>query len=146
MDQIEKFVKKSGLEIPTYNVSLYDSPDGSDEILNRILSGEKRANTGLHNLFAAQMNLLPRVGDYTVLLDSKMQPRCITRTTKVEIVPFADITAEYTAVEGDGDKSLAFWRESHRKSFADACNEVSMVFDESMRCVCEYFEVVYMQN
>lgn len=146
MDQIEEFVKKSGLKIPTYNVSFYDSPDGADEILTRILSGEKCANTGLHNLFAAQMNLMPRVGDYTVLLDSKMQPRCITRTTRVEIVPFEDITAEYAAVEGDGNKSLAYWRESHRRSFTDACNEIGITFDEDMRCVCEYFEVIYSEK
>ena len=94
MDQIEKFVKDSGLTIPAYNVCFYDS-NGTDEILNNILCGKKHANTGLFNLFEAQMQLLPRMGDYTVVLDSDMQPRCITRTTKVEVVPFEDVTAEH---------------------------------------------------
>ena len=92
MNQIEKFVKDSGLTIPAYNVCFYDS-NGTDEILDNILCGKKRANTGLFNLFEAQMQLLPRTGDYTVILDSDMQPRCITRTTKVEVVPFEDMTA-----------------------------------------------------
>ena len=92
MDQIEKFVKDSGLRIPAYNVCFYDS-NGTDEILDNILCGKKRANTGLFSLFEAQMQLLPRTGDYTVVLDSDMQPRCITRTTKVEVVPFEDVTA-----------------------------------------------------
>ena len=74
MDQIEKFVKDSGLRIPAYNVCFYDS-NGTDEILDNILCGKKRANTGLFNLFEAQMQLLPRTGDYTVVLDSDMQPR-----------------------------------------------------------------------
>ena len=86
MDQIEKFVKDSGLRIPAYNVCFYDS-NGTDEILDNILCGKKRANTGLFNLFEAQMQLLPRTGDYTVVLDSDMQPRCITRTTKVDVGP-----------------------------------------------------------
>ena len=67
----------------------------TDEILDNILCGKKRANTGLFSLFEAQMQLLPRMGDYTVVLDSDMQPRCITRTTKVEVVPFEDVTTEH---------------------------------------------------
>ena len=94
MGQIEKFVKDSGVSIPAYNVCFYDS-NGTDEILGNILCSKKRANTGLFNLFEAQMQLLPRTGDYTVVLDSDMQPRCITRTTKVEVVPFEDVTAEH---------------------------------------------------
>ena len=99
MDQIEKFVKDSGLTISAYNVCFYDS-NGTDEILDNILCGKKRANTGLFSLFEAQMQLLPRTGDYTVVLDSDMQPRCITRTTKVEVVPFEDVTADCAAAEG----------------------------------------------
>lgn len=77
MDQIEKFVKDSGPTISAYNGCFYDS-NGTDEILDNILCGKKRANTGLFSLFEAQMQLLPRTGDYTVVLDSDMQPRCIT--------------------------------------------------------------------
>ena len=62
MDQIEKFVKDSGLKIPAYNVCFYDS-NGTDEILDNILCGKKRANTGLFNLFETQMQLLPRTGN-----------------------------------------------------------------------------------
>ena len=140
MDQIEKFVKDSGLKIPAYNVCFYDS-NGTDEILDSILCGKKRANTGLFSLFEAQMQLLPRTGDYTVVLDSDMQPRCITRTTKVEIVPFEDVTADCAAAEGDG--TLAAWKKAHRKAFAAACEEIGIDFDERMKCVCEYFDVVY---
>ena len=140
MDQIEKFVKDTGLTISVYNVCFYDS-NGTDEILDNILCGKKRANTGLFSLFEAQMQLLPRTGDYTVVLDSDMQPRCITRTVKVEIIPFAEVTQDCALAEGDG--TLAQWREVHRKAFETACAEIGTTFDESMKCVCEYFEVVY---
>ena len=135
MDQIEKFVKDSGVSIPAYNVCFYDS-NGTDEILDNILFGKKRANTGLFSLFEAQMQLLP----HTVVLDSDMQPRCITRTTKVDVVPFEDVTAD-CAAEGDG--TLAAWKKAHRKTFAAACEEIGIDFDERMKCVCEYFDVVY---
>ena len=94
------------------NVCFYDS-NGTDEILDNILCGKKSANTGLLSLFEAQMQLLPRTGDYTVVLDSDMQPRCITRTTKVEVVPFEDVTADCAAAEGNG--TLAVWKKAHRK-------------------------------
>ena len=90
-------------------------------------------------LFRSQ--LLPRTGDYTVVLDSDMQPRCITRTTKVDVVPFEDVTADCAAAEGDG--TLAAWKKAHHKAFAAACEEIGRSFDESMKCVCEYFDVVY---
>ena len=78
------------------------------------------------------MQLLPRTGDYTVVLDSDMQPRCITRTTKVEVVPFEDVTADCAVAEGDG--TLAAWKKAHRKAFAAACEEIGIDFDESMNC------------
>ena len=89
------------------------------------------------------MQLLPRTGDYTVVLDSDMQPRCITRTTKVDVVPFEDVTADCAAAEGDG--TLAAWKKAHRKAFAAACEEIGQgtVCTKSMKCVCEYFDVVY---
>lgn len=140
MDQIEQFIRDSGLDIPAYSVCFYDS-NGTDEILDSIVSGKKHATTGLYSLFQAQMQLLPKVGDHTVVLDSQMQPRCITRTVKVEIIPFAEVTQDCALAEGDG--TLAQWREVHRKAFEAACAEIGTTFDESMKCVCEYFEVVY---
>ena len=140
MDQIEQFIRDSGLDIPAYSVCFYDS-NGTDEILDSIISGKKHANTGLYSLFQAQMQLLPKIGDHTVVLDSQMQPRCITRTTKVDVVPFEDVTADCAAAEGDG--TLAAWKKAHRKAFAAACEEIGRNFDESMKCVCEYFDVVY---
>lgn len=70
-----------------------------------------------------------------------LQPRCITHTTKVDVVPFEDVTAGCVAAEGDG--TLAAWKKAHRKAFAAACEEIGIDFDESMKCVCEYFDVVY---
>ena len=73
--------------------------------------------------------------EFSELVDS------ITRTTKVDVVPFEDVTADCAAAEGDG--TLAAWKKAHRKAFAAACEEIGMDFDESMKCVCEYFDVVY---
>ena len=51
------------------------------------------------------------------------------------------MTADRAAAEGDG--TLAAWKKAHRKAFAAACEEIGRNFDESMKCICEYFDVVY---
>lgn len=48
---------------------------------------------------------------------------------------------EWDAAKGDG--TLASWKKARRKTFAAACEEIGRNFDESMKCVCEYFDVVY---
>lgn len=55
--------------------------------------------------------------------------------------PFEDVTADCAAAEVDG--TLAAWKKAHRKAFAAACEKIGRNFDESMKCVCEYFDVVY---
>ena len=77
-------------------------------------------------------------------MDSRGLPHCITRITKIEITKFRDISEEYAFIEGEGDKSLAYWRDAHREVFTRECREdFQMDFSEDMECVCEYFEVVY---
>lgn len=75
----------------------------------------KRATTGLLKLYELENEPLPREGDYSVILDSREQPRCITRISRVTQVKFSDITEEYARCEGEGDKSLAYWKEAHRQ-------------------------------
>ena len=51
------------------------------------------------------------------------------------------MTADCAAAERGG--TLAAWKKAHRKAFTAACEEIGRNFDESMKCVCEYFDVVY---
>ena len=144
---IEHFVRQSGLDIPEYEAYSYGYPEIADEILDALLRGDKRATTGLHCLYELEQEPLPQVGDYSVILDSKGLPHCITRITKVEITRFRDISPEYAFIEGEGDKSLTYWKDAHRTVFSRECREdAGIAFHEDMECVCEYFEVVYQKS
>ena len=144
---IEHFVRQSGLDIPEYEAYSYGYPEIADEILDALLRGDKRATTGLHCLYELEQEPLPQVGDYSVILDSKGLPHCITRITKVEITRFRDISSEYAFIEGEGDKSLTYWKDAHRTVFSRECREdAGIAFHEDMECVCEYFEVVYQKS
>ena len=56
------------------------------------------------------------------------------------------MSEEYAFIEGEGDKSLSYWKEAHTQVFTRECREdFGMDFSEDMDCVCEYFEVVYQK-
>ena len=145
-DTIARFVRESGLDIPEYDAYCYGYPEMADEILAALLRGDKRATTGLHCLYEIENEPLPRAGQYSVILDSRGNPHCITRITKIAITPFRDISEEYAFIEGEGDKSLTWWKNAHREVFSRECREdAGIEFHEDMECVCEYFEVVYQK-
>ena len=143
-DAIDRFVRESGLDIPEYDAYYYGYPEAADEILAALLRGDKRATTGLRCLYELEQEPLPKVGQYSVILDSNGLPHCITRIINIEITKFRDISEEYAFIEGEGDKSLKYWKDAHREVFTRECREdAGIEFNEDMECVCEYFEVVY---
>ncbi|HEY6510735.1 MAG TPA: ASCH domain-containing protein, partial [Burkholderiaceae bacterium] len=53
------------------------------------------------------------------------------------------VTAEFAATEGEGDGSLAFWRQAHAEYFARECAGIGRTPNGDMPVVCERFAVVY---
>jgi uncharacterized protein YhfF len=60
---------------------------------------------------------LPYPGGLSIVLDSTGQPRGIIETTKVEMIPFAEATAEFAFSEGEDELSLESWRYNHELFF-----------------------------
>ena len=146
-NQIRECVNKYDPSITRYEAYYYGYPEIADELCRLVMEGEKRATTGLLKLYELENGPLPREGDYSVILDSREQPRCITRISRVTQVKFSDITEEYARCEGEGDKSLAYWKEAHRQVFERECREdCGIGFTEDMICVCEEFDVVYKEE
>jgi len=59
------------------------------------------------------------------------------------VLPFDEITDTFAFKEGEGDKSLAYWRAVHKDFFSRCLKEAGLAFNEKMKVVCEEFEVVY---
>lgn len=51
--------------------------------------------------------------------------------------------ADPTAGEGEGDRSLACWRQVHEDFFRAELAEAGLEFSPEMPVACEEFEVVY---
>ena len=134
-----------GVSVPAGRVRVDGYGDSallSQELLELIRTGRKRAGTSL--LWAAEVEdqALPEVGDIEIVLDHLNRPSIITRIVQVEVAPFCDVTAEYAAVEGEGDGSLEYWRRAHWSFFGRECIRISREPSEIMPVVCSIFEVL----
>lgn len=119
-----------------------DSPELSEALLTLIRSGRKRAGTGLLWAMAVDGDPLPAVGDIEIVVDHLNAPALITRITRVAVVPYSEVTPEYAAIEGEGDGSLAYWRDAHWAFFSRECARIGRAPSESMPVVCSVFEVL----
>ena len=86
---------------------------------------------------------MPRPGDLSILLDADGHPRALIRTTRVDIVPFRDVTEEFAALEGEDDRSLVSWRREHERYFRRVLDGTGVEFDEDLTVALERFEVLY---
>lgn len=119
-----------------------DSPELSAALIELIRSGAKRAGTGL--LWAMQHDgeALPRAGDIEIVVDHGFEPVLVTRITRVEVIAFESVSADYAAIEGEGDRSLDDWRRGHWGFFSRECARIGREPTRDMPVVCSVFEVI----
>lgn len=134
------YCDKSGVQ-GTYEAWAFGGvPDALAEL---VLNGVKTATASAYPLYALEREPLPKEGEYSVILNAKNEAVCVTRTTKVSVVPFREVSAAHAFREGEKDRSLDSWRTIHRDFFSREMNAAGLTFDEEMPVVCEEFLRVY---
>ena len=78
-----------------------------------------------------------------MILDSSDNAVCIIKTTKVYVAAFDEVSEHHAYEEGEGDRSLDYWRQVHEEFFRKELKTIRKDFDTKMKVVCEEFEVVY---
>jgi len=109
-----------------------DGPDLADELLELVLKGVKTATCSTED----EPNL-STPGERWIVLDGHGDPRCVIETTEVTFRRFGDVDAAFARDEGEGDRSLAYWRSAHRRYFGRLGK-----FSEDMMLMCERFRLV----
>ncbi len=137
----EEFWKKSGLT-GTYEAWAFG--DAPDKLADLVRKGVKTATCSSYDLYLRENEPLPKAGDYSVILNSNREAVCIVKTIKVYVTAFDQVTAEHAYKEGEGDKSLEYWREVHVDFLTRELASIGLVFHEKVRVVCEEFELVYV--
>ena len=118
------------------------TPAHADSLLALVLDGIKTGTASSLWDYEALGDPLPQTGDYSIILDAESRPRAVIETTAVTTVPFDEVTEEHAYSEGEGDQSLAAWREIHERYWR-LHSENPRGFAPDMPVVCERFRLVY---
>lgn len=135
------FSERNGIKNKEYEAWAFG--DDSDKLADLTVKGIKTATCSAYCWYENGEEELPKVGEYSVILNSKDDAVCVIKTNKVYIERFKNISSEHAYKEGEGDRSLEYWRQVHRDFFAKELIEIRKNFSEDMELVCEEFEVVF---
>lgn len=114
-----------------------------NSLLECVLAGPKRATAGALWAYEAEGETVPVAGDFSVLLDGHGVARCVIRTVSCEVTPFDQVDASFAYDEGEGDRTLVYWRDVHWTHFTRELEALGLTASPDMPVVCERFEVVY---
>jgi uncharacterized protein YhfF len=93
--------------------------------------------------YAHERKAPPRPGSLSVMTDWGGRPLGIIETRCLTAVPFNQVTAEFAAIEGEGDRTLRSWREGHWRYFERECRRIGRVPSPDMPVYCEEFDLVF---
>ena len=107
----------------------------NDLLVDLVLKGEKTATTSLLKGYNGN---IPKVGDKSIITYSNNKDACLIENINVIVTEFKNITKELAYLEGEGDKSLEYYKKVHTKSF----KERDKNFNEDTMVVFEIFKVI----
>jgi uncharacterized protein YhfF len=109
-----------------------DGPELADELLDLVMKGIKTATCSTEDEPNTSMP-----GERWIVLDGRGEPRCVIESTEVSYRRYIDVDAAFAYEEGEGDRSVTYWRAAHRRYFGRKGK-----FSEDMMLMCERFRLV----
>ena len=109
-----------------------DGRELADELLDLVLKGVKTATCSTED----EPNT-STPGERWIVLDGRGTPRCVIESIEVTYRRYSEVDAAFAHDEGEGDRSLAYWRDAHRRYFGRQGK-----FSEDMMLMCERFRLV----
>jgi uncharacterized protein YhfF len=83
------------------------------------------------------------VGDVEIIIDWDGEPMAVVEVTDVRIQRFDDVDEEFARDEGEGDRTLAWWRDAHRRFFAGECARLGIEMSPALPLVCRRFRLLW---
>ena len=121
-----------------------DSPQMADELGALVVAGKKTATASAVWVYEDLNEPEPYTGEISIILNGADEPLCIIETVELFVKPFSEVPADFAYEEGEGDRSLAYWRDAHRAFFTRECVALNnREFRETMPVLCERFRVIY---
>ena len=114
-----------------------------DLLAELVAKGVKTATASAYDKYVHYEEELPKVGDLDMVLDGQGQAIAVIETTKVTVLPFREVSADHAYKEGEGDRSLTYWRQVHEELFTKWLADIGLTFSPESKVVLEEFHVVY---
>lgn len=127
-----------------YDAWCYGS-EAADTLAELTRDGVKTATASAYPLYELEGEPLPAEGEYNVILRRDGRAVCVTRTTRISLCPFHEVSPLHAWLEGEGDRSLRYWREVHEAFFTEELAQAGLKFTQDLMVVCEEFEVVFKE-
>lgn len=118
------------------------TPDHADGLLDLVLRGLKDGTASSMWDYEATGDPLPEVGELSVILDGRGEPRAVIETTDLRVVPFDQVGEEHARAEGEGDRTLAHWRAVHERYWREH-SENLRGYEPDMPVLCERFRLLW---
>jgi len=90
-----------------------DNEKDADELVELVLAGVKRGTAASGWEYQHEGEPLPVAGALHIVTDYSGFARCLIRTTHIEVLPYRDVPASFAETEGEGDRSIEYWRSVH---------------------------------
>ena len=122
-----------------------DDKEQTDSLYKLVIQGIKRATTASVKICEYYNEDISRPGDYWIVTNFDETECCVVQTIKSTIKKFKDVTEEDAFIEGEGDRSLQYWRKAHIDFFKEEYESLGWTFSEETEVVFEEFNVVYKE-
>jgi uncharacterized protein YhfF len=117
--------------------SFGDSPALADELAALVLAGKKTATCWA----ASEGDKGVEIGKRWMMEDGAGRPRAIVETIELKRRRFDQVDRSFAYDEGEGDRSLDYWRQAHTDYFSRRG-----VFSKDMELYCERFRLVEVMD
>ncbi len=75
--------------------------------------GQKTASCSMELWYSEHGEPMPEVGHLQVVTNWDGEPVCVIQMTDVSTCRYDEVTAEFAYAEGEGDRTLNWWRDAH---------------------------------
>lgn len=145
LNLLPTYLGTNPLEVIRPNAWSFGSTAGeADRLLDLVVTGKKTA-TSSDSRWYDDETPAPAVGEMSIIVNSHGRPKALVVTTQVATVPFDEVDAEHAQLEGEGDLSLAQWRESHEGYFSET-PPPGVSFSPMMPVLLQQFAVLYKES
>ena len=139
-------LRERGFTAPINDPGIEWFGDGAElaaELGDLVRRGVKRASAGLAASWDAEGDHLPRAGDLKIVIDWDGEPIAVIEVTDVRVQPFDQVDEAFARDEGEGDRTLAWWRDAHWRYFSRECHRRGAQMTQTIPVVCWRFRLIY---